>query len=165
MGLLDSHSAANLVVEEGLVVTYSRQKISGQWSWVSGNMSGTHYYMNEYRRYATKSFKYVGMTYAAATSCRNAMISRFTRSTKIDAWDDSCTDGAWVSKDGGSILMTSIALTHDDGCMWSVRVRVNENDVHYSKEGEVSSYTSVFSSERSRSYGTDGAGNADEKEA
>jgi hypothetical protein len=61
--------------------------------------------------------------------------------------------------------MTSIALTHDDGCMWSVRVRVNENDVHYSKEGEVLAYASVFSSERSRSYGTDGAGNADEKEA
>jgi hypothetical protein len=165
MGLLTSYSAANLVVEEGLVVTYSRQKISGQWSWTSANMSGTHYYMNEYRRYATKSFKYVGMTYAAAKSCRDAMVKYFARSIKIDAWDDSCADGQWVSKDGGSMLMTTVTLTHDDGCMWSVRVRVNENDVHYSKEGEVSSYTSVFSSERTRSYGGDGNGGGDEKEA
>ena len=165
MGLLNSYSPANLVVEEGLVVTYSRRKVSGQWSWVAANLSGTHYYMQEYHRYATKAFKYVGMTYAAAKTCRDAMISYFTRSTKIDAWDDSCVNGQWVSKDGGSMLMTSIALTHDDGCMWSVRVRVNEDDVHYSLEDDVMGYMTVFMSERLRTYGTDGAGDADEKEA
>lgn len=165
MGLLTSHSAANLVVEEGLVVTYSRMKISGQWSWVSANLSGTYYYMNEYRRYATKSFRYVGMTYAAAKTCRDAMIKYFTRSVKVDVWDGSCTQGKWDSKDGGQVIMTSVTLAHDDGCMWSVRVRVNEVDVHYSLEDSVEDCKSVFAAECARAYGTDGAGAADEKEA
>lgn len=165
MGLITSYSDANLVIEEGLTVTYSRMKIGGQWSWVSANLSGTYYYANEYHRYATKSFRYVGMTYAAAKACRDAMIKYFTRTIKVDVWDDSVMGGQWVTKILGTQLMAEITLTHDDACMYSVHVRVHEDDVRYAKEGDAVSPESMFIYEQSRTYGSDAHGTADETEA
>ena len=165
MGLITQYSDANLVIEEGLTVTYSRMKIAGSWGWVSANMSGTYYYANEYHRYATKSFRYVGMTYDAAKSCRDAMISYFTRTVKTDVWDDSVTDGQWVTKTLGSLLMAEITLTHDDACMYSVHVRVHEDDVRYSKESDSFTPSTQFTAERFRTYGSDAHGAADETEA
>ncbi len=165
MGLLQKYGTHNLVIDEGLTVTYSRQKISGSWGWVSANMSGSYSWMNEYHRYATKSFRYVGMTYAAAKACQTAMIAYFERTTKINYWYDGCTDGEWKVEDGGSILMADVRLSHDAGCMWNVSVRVNENDVRYSRADESFAAKTQFVHERSRSYGPDAKGNADEKEA
>jgi hypothetical protein len=165
MGLITSYSDANLVLEEGLTVTYSRMKISGSWGWVSANLSGTYYYANEYHRYATKAFRYVGMTYAAAKTCRDKMVDYFTRTVRTDVWDDSVTDGQWLVKTLGSQLMTEITLTHDDACMYSVHVRVHEDDVRYTKEGDAVSPESMFTSEQARTYGSDAHGAADETEA
>lgn len=164
MGLLQTYGTHNLVIDEGLTVTYSRQKISGSWGWVSANMSGSYSWMNEYHRYATKSFRYVGMTYAAAKDCQAAMIAYFERTTKISYWYDGCTDGEWKVEDGGRIIMADVRLSHDAGCMWNVCVRVNEDDVRYSLPGISYDAKTLFVHERSRSYGPDAEGNADEKE-
>ena len=164
MGLITSYSDANLVIEEGLTVTYSRRLISGSWSWTSANVSGTYSYMQEYHRYATKAFRYVGMTYAAAKTCRDAMIKYFTRDIKIDVWDDSVMGGGWVTKSGGSILAASVSVTHDDACMYSVHVRVNEDDTHYTSQGSSFTPYTQFTNEQMRTYGSDAHGTADEKE-
>jgi hypothetical protein len=164
MGLITSYSDANLVIEEGLTVTYSRRLISGSWSWTSANVTGTYSYMQEYHRYATKSFRYVGMTYAAAKTCRDAMIKYFTRTIKIDVWDDSVMGGGWVTKNGGTILAATVTLTHDDACMYSVHVRVNEDDTHYTSQSAVVTPSLEFATEQQRTYGSDAHGTADEKE-
>ena len=164
MAWVNDYKNAACIVEEGLTVTYSRRKISGSWGWVSLNMSGSWSYMNEYHRYATKSFRYVGMTYDAAKACRDAMIDYFTRKIKIDVWDGSATNGTWVTKDGGELLMADISLTRGDADEWSVHVRVSEDDTRYTLPDQPFTAESQFVFEQSRKYWTDGNGVADETE-
>lgn len=66
MGLLQSYGADNRVVFNDKVVTYSKQRIYGNWSYVNLNMTTTYYWVWEYHRYCTKSYAYVGMDLVTA---------------------------------------------------------------------------------------------------
>lgn len=156
----------NIVVEEALRVTYSKQTVSGSWGYVSGNMSGAYSWMNEFHRYATKSFRYIGMTFAAAKDCRNDMIDKFTRTIYSSIWDSETLGGGWVDTKMGEILMAEITLVHDEGDAWSVHVRVNEDDVRYRlvADSTLAPASSFFSREHGRVYGSNGEGAEDEKE-
>lgn len=166
MSLCTSHSDANVVIEEALTVTYSTVIIQGSWGYTSGNVSGYYNTMREVHRYARKSFRYVGMTYAAAKSCRDAMVTLFTRDFKTSYWLSENMGGGWSDETGGTVLMADVALTHDEGDAWSVHVRVNEDDVRFRRISDGAHPTVLFATERTtRSYGTDGEGTAGEKEA
>lgn len=165
MSLLRSHSDANVVVEEALTVTYSQSIIQGSWGYTSANVSGWYSTMREIHRYARKSFRYVGMTHAAAKACRDAMVAKFTRDVKTSYWNSSAMGGGWNDEAGGTIPMADVSLVHDEGDAWSVHVRVNEDDVRFRRVSDAHYAAVVFGAERLRGYGTDGEGTADEKEA
>lgn len=165
MSLKTSHSDTNVVVEEALTVTYSQSIIQGRWGYTSANVSGWYSTMRELHRYARKSFRYVGMTYEAAKACRKEMVEKFTRTFKTSYWNADVMGGAWNEDEGGTVPMADVSLVHDDGDAWSVHVRVSEDDVRFRKVQEGYAYAVVFAAERQRGYGTDGEGEADEKEA
>lgn len=165
MGLRTSYGSANADVEEALAVTYSKQLIHGSWSYVSANVSGWYTRMFEWHRYARKSFKFVGMTLDAAKKCRDDMVALFTRKTQAHVWNDGVMGGQWDLVDSGDLLMADVSLVHDEAGMWSVHVRVNEDDVRYSFANYSSSYKTMFYHERNeRTYGPGGGGAADEME-
>ena len=152
MSLPTSHSSVNRVVDSGLVVTYSKTLVSGNWSYTSANVSGSYNYMMEYHRRARMSLRYLGMTEAAAKSCKAAMLSAFTRSFKSSLWDDSTMGGSWSDSSAGEGPMADVAMVHNDDGSYDVVVNVNEDDTRMRKVGESASYATLFFSERSRSY-------------
>jgi len=164
MSLRTSHSDDNLVIDEALSVHYTDTVIQGSWSWVYGNMSGTYAQMRECHRYATKSFRYVGMTYAAAKACATAMKSAFKRAFRTSVWDGDCLNGQWLTQNGGNILMADISMTFADGDAYDVNVRVNEDDVRYLKTSDAYNESTLFATEKQRTYGSDAHGTANETE-
>ena len=147
-----TRNGSNLVVDSGLVVTYSKSLVSGSWSWVSANVEGTYGYMMEYHRRARMSFRYVGMTKAAAESCRDAMISAYTRSFYMSVWDGTTMGGNWSTSSAGSQLMADIAMSHNDDGSYDVVVNVNEDDSRMLKVGDSYNYAVMFASESARDY-------------
>lgn len=165
MSLLTSHSDTNVVIEEALTVTYSSSIVQGSWSSTSANVTVWYNTMREVHRYARKSFRYVGMTYAAAKACRDAMVTLFTREFKTSYWNSDTMGGGWNDEEGGTLPMADVSLTHDEGDAWSVHVRVNEDDVRFRRVSEGAYPNVLFAAERQRDYGTNGEGTAAEKEA
>lgn len=165
MALKTSYSDANIIVEEPLKVTYSTQIISGSWGYTSGNVSGSYTRMRENHRYATKRFRYVGMTYAAALVCRDALIEKFTRDFKMSYWNGDAMGGEWLSMPGGSMVMADVSPEENEDGSYDVLVNVNEDDTKYTKV-EVPFYPAIaFATERLRAYGSDGHGTEDEVES
>ncbi len=152
MALRTSHSSANLVIDSALVVTYSKSLINGNWSYTSANVSGYYDYMLEYHRRARMSFRYVGMTKAAAESCKNAMVAAYTRQFKMSLWDGSSMGGAWYDNSAGEMPMAEIAMSHNEDSSYDVVVNVNEDDTRMRKTDTNPSYSTLFSAERSRTY-------------
>lgn len=152
MALLAAYSSANLVIDSGLVVTYSKSLINGKWEYTSANVSGYYDYMWEMHRRARMSFRYVGMTKAAAEACKAAMIAAYTRQFKISIWDYSSMGGAWSDNNGGEMPMAEIAMSHNEDGSYDVVVNVNEDDTRMRKTSESTSYSTLFYTERSRTY-------------
>ncbi len=156
--ITDTTTNRNLVVTEGLSVTYSKSITKGTWTWGTSTLNGTYDKMYELHRYATKAFKYVGYTYEAAKAKRDALITELTRDFKYSVWNGAVTNGQWDVYAGGTQLMSDITLTYDAGDAWSVNVRVREDDTRTIKIGEDPAYATRFSAENARSYGTGGIG-------
>ena len=152
MSLLNSYGSDNLVIDSGLVVTYSKSLVSGGWGYTSANVSGSHDYMWELHRRARQSFRYVGMTYDAAQTCKTAMIAKYTRSFKMSLWDGSSMGGSWTDNPAGSMPMAEISVAHNEDGSYDVLVNVNEDDMRMRKvDGDVSPSV-PFYTEASRSY-------------
>ena len=165
MALKTSYSDANIIVEEPLKVTYSTQVISGSWGWTSANVSGSYNRMRENHRYATKRFRYVGMTHAAALVCRDELIEKFTRDFKMSYWNGDAFGGEWLSMTGGTMVMADVSPEENEDGSYDVLVNVNEDDTKYTKV-EVPFYPAIsFATERLRAYGSDGHGTEDEVES
>ena len=147
-----TRNGSNLVIDSGLVVTYSKSLVSGTWSWESGNMEGEYNYMMEYHRRARMSFRYVGMTKSAAESCKAAMITAYTRSFCASIWDGTTLNGSWSDSSAGSMPMAEVAMSHNEDGSYDVVVNVNEDDSRMRKTSSSASYSTLFSSERSRTY-------------
>lgn len=158
MALRTTYTDANLVIDEGLDVYYSSKTIQGDWTYAAG-VSIVHLYtMVERHRYATKSFRYVGMNYETAVSCRNAMRAKFARTVYSSFWEG----GGWSRVYSGTMPMASVQILPDGGDAYSVVVNVSEDDVLYHKVG--SGMEIDFTQEKTRKYGSDGHGTADEGE-
>ena len=165
MALKTSYSDANIIVEEPLKVTYSTQIISGSWGWTSANVSGYYTRMRENHRYATKRFRYVGMTHTAALTCRDELIEKFTRGFKMSIWNGDAMNGEWAVMAGGTMCMADVSPEENEDGSYDVLVNVNEDDTKYSMV-ETPFYPNVaFATERLRTYGSDGHGTEDEVEA
>lgn len=156
MGLLTSWGAANRVIDQDLVKTYSRQRVFQDYTYVYGVAQLiTIHSVWEYHRRATKSYRYVGMDRATAESCAAAMATKYTRTTKVSDWNGSGEHaGTFSDIDGGAIPMAEIAVVHVAGCMYEVHVTVNEDDVRL-RVDVVNNVASLFSTENSRDYDTD----------
>ena len=165
MALKTSYSDANIIVEEPLKVTYSTQIISGSWGWTSANVSGYYTRMRENHRYATKRFRYVGMTHTAALTCRDELIEKFTRGFKMSIWNGDAMNGEWAVMAGGTMCMADVSPEENEDGSYDVLVNVNEDDTKYSMV-ETPFYPNVaFATERLRTYGSDGHGTEDEVES
>lgn len=150
--MLTSYSDANKVEESSLLVRYSKVRISGSWSWVSANVEGYYAYMWECHRYATKTFRYVGMDKATAISCRDALVTLFTRAIRSSIWSGDAMGGAWAREDGGSQLMADVRMVPSGGGMYDVSVSVNEDDVMLAKIAENPNPSIQFATEDARQY-------------
>lgn len=112
MGLLTSYGANNRVVFNDKVVTYSKQRIYGTWTFRPAlNIEQTYYWVWEYHRYCSKSYMYVGMDLATAQSCAQAMITKYTRTTKVSDWQaEGQNAGTFQDVDGGTVCMADISI-------------------------------------------------------
>lgn len=153
MALLSNWSETNREISEGKVVTYSKARIYGQWSYTNVNVTTTLYRAWEYHRYCQMSYAYVGLTYSAALACAKAVIANYTRATKTSEWSDSgSTQGTFVAIDGGTQLMASVSVRLDGGDAYRVEVQVREDDSRLSTASV--SPSSLFSTENNRTYET-----------
>ena len=156
MGLLTSWGAANRVIDQDLVKTYSRQLVYQDYTYVYGIAELiTIHSVWEYHRRATKSYRYVGMDRDTANACAAAMVAKYTRATKISDWNATGEHaGTFSDVDGGDIPMAEVAVVHVAGCMYEVHVTVNEDDTK-TRTNIVANLETLFATENSRDYDTD----------
>lgn len=154
MGLLTTYGAGNRVIEQDLTVTYNKILTHQDYTYIYGVAQEITIHSEwEYHRYASKQYKYVGMTLAAAQTCAAAMITKYTRSTKYSEWNSTGeAAGTFTTANGGDQLMAQISIVHGDGCMYSVQINVTEDDSRISTSNVTPS--SLFSTENSRDYDT-----------
>ena len=148
MGLLTSYSSANRVIVTDKTVTYSKNKIYGQWSYASGTTIQTLGSVWEYHRYCNKTYMYVGMDRSTAQTCANAMITKYTRTFKVSEWNSST--GTFTDTSGGSVCMADITIQKKAGHMYDVVVSVREDDCRNKTTSVTPS--SLFSTENARDY-------------
>lgn len=152
MALLNTWSSTNRVVTNDKVVTYSQQRIYGEWSYqTSISTETTLRSVWEYHRYCSKSYMYVGMDKTTANQCAQAMITKYTRTYEISDWNSSGqTAGTFTDITGGSVCMADISVQQREGCMYDVVINVREDD---SKLRTTSvSPSSLFTVENQRDY-------------
>lgn len=152
MALLNTASDVNRVIDADLHVTYARRVIYGTWTKVMLNVTTTYTKAWEYSRVAVKTYKYVGLTNAAARTKEQALNALYTRPTKVSEWDGE--DGEFKHVDGGDVPMADIALQHDEGEAYSLVVAVNEQDTRTSLSPN-ESFTALFATENARTYDDD----------
>ena len=130
-------------VDTALTVTYSRRTISGSWSWTNSlNGGGTFERMTEYHRYASKRYRYVGMTEAAKNACVSAMNALYTRTAWTNFWQ---SNGTWsTATECGRIPMANVTPVSNDDGSWDVEIDVIEDDVRYSHVNDVSDAKYMF---------------------
>lgn len=149
--LIDAYSSANRVVDTDLAVTYTKTKVYGQWTYsISPTATETRYEAWSYIRAANKSYRYVGMTKAAADACANAMRSKYQRTAYSSVLSDSLRE--FVDEVSGSVPMADVAVQRVAGGMWEVVVNVHETDakMRFASVGA----SSLFAVEDARDYDT-----------
>lgn len=150
MSLLSSASTVNRVVDSDLIISYTRRLVTGSWTVATSLSTSTTYTRAyEYTRSAAYSYRYVGMTLAAAQSKASDLVSLYTRATLLSDWDE--TTGRFDTIDAGTLLMADISVQHTEGDAYDVVVNVREADSRMSLSGALSP-SSLFPTENNRSY-------------
>lgn len=156
MALRTTATSVNCVVDQSLSVTYAKMRVSGSWSYPGAPGSTiTFDHAWEYSRRATLAKRFVGMTKAAAEAAAASFRTSYTRDVKVSIYDGETVDVTGTAErfsdeNGGTILMTDIAVVHDEGDAYTVVVQVNEVDVKMRRRSV--SATSLFTVENNRSY-------------
>jgi len=145
MALLDTLTSANMVTTTGLTVRYN----------VTPRQSSTGAVVYDYTRTASKRYKYVGLTKAAALAGATEKMGKYTRNYAV-AKDPPAASGAY--SDSVTKCTAGIQPVHDAGNMWSLEIAVDEQDVKSSLLDNLAPGT-VFAAENSRDY-DDGEGGA-----
>ena len=155
MGLLNTYTSANRVVDTALSVNYARRVVFGNWVETTGTVPTVHSHIWEYTRTATKTFRYVGMDAATAESCAADLRTLFNRSTRVCTWNGAT--GSFDRDPGGDVPMADIVCQHEAAGMWTVTVSVNEQDAYQSLLA-TESFATIFSTENARVYDLDEGG-------
>lgn len=141
MALLTTYTDANKIIQSGktqrITCSAPSEPLVTLAKGTDGNYTATSEAWYEMTCVSSASFAYVGMTYAAASACRAAMIRKFTRTKTV--WEYKATvaeDGTaslgWVqSSTGATVQEAEIDLTPMGGHMYQVSVIVNCTDVKY----------------------------------
>jgi hypothetical protein len=123
MALLQSYSAANMLVDTGLAVRYYQSMVKTARANATADNSITAYLDGKMQlvdwrvtRRATKSYKFVGMTEAAAKACADIKKRQYTRVTY--------TDGTPAVE---CVADIDVVRT-DESDSWEVDINVNETD-------------------------------------
>lgn len=152
MALLNSWSSANRVVLNDKVVTYSQQRIYGEWSYINGvSQIITLHSAWEYHRYCSKTYMYVGMDISTANLCAQAMITKYTRNYSVSQWNSSGDyKGQFTDISGGTVCMADICVQQREGHMYDVIINVREDDSR--QKTYSTSPQSLFTAENARDY-------------
>lgn len=149
--LIEHYSSANRVVDTELAVTYSKTKVYGQWTYqVAIVATETRYEAWSYVRSANKTYRYVGMTKAAADACANDMRQIYLRTQKSSVLSDQLRE--FVDEITGYVPMADVAVNRVNGGMWEVSVNVRETDARLRFASVTAS--SLFADEDARDYDT-----------
>lgn len=140
---------SNKVTDVGLSVTY-RQKFAQTIKTPAAGGAPevvTNYW--EVTRIAKKSYKFVGMTQAAAFECAAVKRSQYTRTfTQIHATPEEVTTNYSIE------CPSDIAPRHVGGDVWEVSIEVNEMDTTFSI-GPSANPASLFPEANARNYDED----------
>lgn len=139
MSLLTSHSIKNKHTKVGLSVRYRDEIVDG------GRL---------YTRYATKSYSYVGMTYAAAKACAAKKYEQYRRIHRKQEIKETTTGTATTyAVDDKYVIdcLCTISMTHGAGDSWDVEISVNETETRASLEA-VSDLEALFKTENAWEY-------------
>lgn len=116
MALFTSHSSANKV-QDVLPATRSVQ--------TPIHISGYEWVMQTETIY-TESFRYVGMTKAAAETCVAAMIAAYTEVIMIPVINEGT-----IGYQAATVCVADVKGVHVGGNMWEVSVDVNRREVEW----------------------------------
>lgn len=137
MSALTSYSAANRVIDSGLVVTYDWTLVFGSWvgtSVVASTASVTYTQMYQYRRRARAAYRYVGMDAATSQNCYAAMKAKYSSYKACQRWEPTDNDmGDWVVHTIRGVDIAKVEKVYDGGGLYSVHVTVDEEDLYLSK--------------------------------
>ena len=156
MALRTTATATNCVVDQALSVTYAKMRIPGSWSYPGAPGSTiTFDHAWEYTRRATLAKRFVGMTKAAAEAAAASFRNSYTRDVKVSVYDGETVDitgtaERFSDENGGTILMTDIAVVHDEGDAYTVVVQVSETDLKMRRKSYTAS--TLFTTENDRTY-------------
>ena len=140
MALLTTYTAANKIILSGktrrITCGAPSTPIVSAAKSEGGTISVTTDVWYEMICRSTASFAYVGMDLATAKTCRDAMITKFTRTKSV--WEFKTTydpktgvlNIGWVkSSTGATVQEAEVNLTHAGGHMYEVTVQVDCEDV------------------------------------
>lgn len=150
MSLLTSHSTVNKYTKTGLDIRYRHEVVDG------GNL---------YTRYVTKAYEYVGMTYAAAMTCKAEKAAQYMRTHRrqeIEEVQTSASDGTVsteykVKEKSITERLCSISASHGEGDSWNVSISVSETETVASLDA-VSDVEALFDAENAWNYDEDDEG-------
>lgn len=80
----------------------------------------------EFHRIATKEYRYVGMTEAAAKACQAAKLQQYTR--KFTQWYN---ENGGYSKMRQFICVADVSMDSDEDGLWTVNISINEDQLQY----------------------------------
>ena len=140
MALFDTWSDANKQTDSALSSTYTCERDA----YVPGRWGGTYWWKITRRR--TKSYRYVGMTEAAAKACVQAKLQQYCRSFVSWLW----ANGTWTVlnniDDRYCDQVAEVSAEHTEGKMWSVKIDVDEICIayyHYGSADAIDNWTAL----------------------
>jgi len=150
MGLLTTATADNRIVDRDLVITYSQKLVNGKWHWIYGLAEGDVWRAWEYRRFATKTYRYVGMDFDSAKTKAESILQSFTREYWISQFEYDSSGAHFYQYSGGIKPCATVSVNKMQGHMYEIIIQVNEEDVAYSTK--IQNPETVFAYEQSRTY-------------
>ena len=148
MALFETLTSQNMVTTHGLVVRYNVNKKSLE------TTPPIDYY--EYVRTASKRYKYVGLTKAAALAGVATKMGKYTRSYSIAPTLPQILEPTAVYSSPVTKCTTGIEPLHEAGNMWSLEISVDEQDTKLSLSPSLAP-GDVFNAEKARDYDDDEA--------
>ena len=141
MSLKTSFGTFNKDTQTGLCICYSTSEENG---------------LFVVTRYASKTYSYVGMTFAAANKCAAAKRAQYLRKHNVASvvvnTDSEASETSYKIRNSEVYeSLCSISVVHGDGDSWDVEIQVNEEESR-GTDSSSTSPESLFSAENAWDY-------------